>query len=84
MERFQNRVEKKYGHSIYKVQVSCNQKNIKVVGIEHYDNNGNPITLTEKSNSQFVLNKYVRESVLTNVCNATKVPWFDAKRESPF
>src|SRR5687767_3837278 len=37
--RFQNRVEKKYDHSIYKLQVNCKQKSIMVVGIEHYDNN---------------------------------------------
>lgn len=84
LQRFQKIVERKYRHSIYKVQVDCKQKNTSVVGIEHYDNNGNPITLTQKSNSQFILNKYVKESILTNVCNATKVPWFDAKKVSPF
>jgi hypothetical protein len=84
LARFQHRVKRKYGHGIYKLQVSCKQKNIKAVGIEHYDNNGDLITLAQKSNNQFVLNKYVKESILTNVCNSIKVPWFDAKKESPF
>jgi hypothetical protein len=84
LAELQSKVGKKYDYSIYKLQVDCQQMNFKLVGINHHNKIGDLITLSDKNNNHFVLDKYVKESIIKNVCNATKVPWFDAKRESPF
>ena len=75
----------KYDYSIYYLITDCDNLNVRVYGLSNLTASGEQLEFIQfPSNKLIPLPKELEESIKSNICYSTKLPFFDRSATSPF